>query len=147
MILIADSGATKTDWCFGNTLHDCQVVHTEGINPFHLTEEKIKQLLQESLLVREKGSGTHMLQEQAVAARGYSLDSFSRHSSISNFSIICDLVAMDHLITFAYEPISHCRNDLATFRVEDMEITGEFNLVYINRSVAEPKADLFLATC
>jgi len=31
--------------------------------------------------------------------------------------------------------------------VEDMEITGEFNLVYINRSVAEPKADLFLANC
>lgn len=107
----------------------------------------LEEVLQESLLVREKGSGTHMLQKQAVAARGYSLDSFSRHSSISNFSIICDLVAMDHLITFAYEPISHCRNDLATFRVEDMEITGEFNLVYINRSVAEPKADLFLATC
>ena len=107
----------------------------------------LEEVLQESLLVREKGSGTRMLLEQAVAARGYSLDSFSRHSSISNFSIICDLVAMDHLITFAYEPISHCRNDLATFRVEDMEITGEFNLVYINRSVAEPKADLFLANC
>ena len=53
MILIADSGATKTDWCFGNTLHDCQVVHTEGINPFHLTEEKIKQILQESLIQRK----------------------------------------------------------------------------------------------
>ena len=53
----------------------------------------LEEVLQESLLVREKGSGTHMLQEQAVAARGYSLDSFSRHSSISNFSIICDLVA------------------------------------------------------
>lgn len=76
----------------------------------------LEEVLQESLLVREKGSGTRMLLEQAVAARGYSLDSFSRHSSISNFSIICDLVAMDHLITFAYEPISHCRNDLATFR-------------------------------
>lgn len=50
MILIADSGATKTDWCFGNTLYDCQVVHTEGINPFHLTEEKIKQIIQESLI-------------------------------------------------------------------------------------------------
>ena len=45
----------------------------------------LEEVLQESLLVREKGSGTHMLQEQAVAARGYSLDSFSRHSSISNF--------------------------------------------------------------
>ena len=43
--------------------------------------------------------------------------------------------------------LATAENDLATFRVEDMEITGEFNLVYINRSVAEPKADLFLATC
>jgi len=25
-----------------------------------------------------------------------------------------------------------------------MQITGEFNLVYINRSIAEPKATLFL---
>lgn len=50
MILIADSGATKTDWCFGTTLQNCQIIHTEGINPFHLTEEKIKQILQETLV-------------------------------------------------------------------------------------------------
>lgn len=53
MILIADSGSTKTDWCFGTTLHNCQIIHTEGINPFHLTEEKIRQILRESLLAQQ----------------------------------------------------------------------------------------------
>ena len=97
----------------------------------------------ENLIVREKGSGTRMLLEQAIASRGYSLDSFHRCSAISNFSVICELVGMEQAITFAYEPVSHCRSDLATFHVEDMQITGEFNLVYINRSVAEPKAAVF----
>jgi len=113
-------------------------------HPFAGKTVPFERILFENLIVREKGSGTRMLLEQAVAARGYSLDSFRRYSSISNFSVICDLVAMDNAITFAYEPISHCRDDLATFMIEDIQITGEFNLVYINALAAEPKAALFL---
>ncbi len=113
-------------------------------HPFAGKTIPFEKILRENLIVREKGSGTRMLLEQAVVSRGYSLDSFRRHSSISNFSVICDLVALDNAITFAYEPISHCRDDLSTFMVEDMQITGEFNLVYINALVAEPKVSLFL---
>ena len=112
-------------------------------HPFAGQTVTLETTLRESLIVREKGSGTRMLLEQAITSRGYSLDSFRRCSSVSNFSVICDLVGTEQAITFAYEPISHCRSDLATFHVEDMQITGEFNLVYINRSVAEPKAAVF----
>ena len=50
----------------------------------------LEEVLQESLLVREKGSGTRMLLEQAVAARGYSLDSFrDRKSTRLNSSHRC----------------------------------------------------------
>ena len=112
-------------------------------HPFAGRTVTLEDALRESLIVREKGSGTRMLLEQAITSRGYSLDSFRRCSSVSNFSVICDLVGTEQAITFAYEPISHCRSDLATFHVEDMQITGEFNLVYINRSVAEPKAAVF----
>lgn len=113
-------------------------------HPFAGQTVTLEAALRENLIVREKGSGTRMLLEQAITSRGYSLDSFRRCSSISNFSVICELVGMEQAITFAYEPISHCRDDLATFHVEDMQITGEFNLVYINQSVAEPNAALFL---
>lgn len=50
MILIADSGATKTDWCFGTTLHHSQIVQTEGINPFHQDADKINEILHNGLL-------------------------------------------------------------------------------------------------
>jgi len=97
-------------------------------HPFAGKTIPFEKILRENLIVREKGSGTRMLLEQAVVSRGYSLDSFRRHSSISNFSVIFDLVALDNAITFAYESISHCRDDLSTFMVEDMQITGEFTL-------------------
>ncbi len=50
MILIADSGATKTDWCFGHDHTDARIVQTQGINPFHQPKEQIARTLQEELL-------------------------------------------------------------------------------------------------
>ena len=63
-------------------------------------------------------------------------------SAVSNFSIICDLVANQNSITFAYEPIAHCRDDLVTFSVSDMHISGEFNFVYCNEKIAREKIEL-----
>lgn len=45
MILIADSGSTKTDWCMG----DNPIIHTSGINPFHQSAEQIQQILTKEL--------------------------------------------------------------------------------------------------
>lgn len=47
MILIADSGSTKTDWALENNR---QPIHTPGINPFFQTEEEISRQLAETLL-------------------------------------------------------------------------------------------------
>ena len=99
----------------------------------------MEELLRQQLVVREKGSGTRMLLQQAVSDRGFSLESFRRCVAVSNFSVICELVAKEGAVTFAYEPIAHCREDLATFAVEDMHIRGEFNFVYCNEEVASQK--------
>lgn len=50
LIILADSGATKTDWCIGNRLTDQTVIQTEGINPFHQPEEKIRDIIRLQLL-------------------------------------------------------------------------------------------------
>ena len=50
MILIADSGATKTDWCLGNNQTDVRIFQTQGINPFHQTKEFFARILSEELL-------------------------------------------------------------------------------------------------
>ena len=46
MKLIADSGATKTDWCIGQSTSDCRIIHTQGINPFHQSKEHINKVLE-----------------------------------------------------------------------------------------------------
>lgn len=61
MILIADSGATKTDWCSGNNRKDIRIIQTQGINPFHQSEEHIERVLREELL-------PHLKQDSPVAS-------------------------------------------------------------------------------
>ena len=113
-------------------------------HPFANKTVTLEDIFAEDIVVRELFSGTRMLLQNALTDRGFSLDSFKRCISVSNFSVICDLVANNGAITFAYEPISRCRDDLATFTVADMHIQGEFNFVFVNEQVAMPKiAKLF----
>ena len=44
---------------------------------------------------------------------------------------------------FAYEPINHGRVNLATFHLEDMQITVKFNLVHVNGPFLPPKLHCF----
>ncbi len=111
-------------------------------HPFANEVVNLEAVLREEIVVREPLSGTRNLLENAIKHHGFSLESFRRCSSVSNFSVICDLVANRHAITFAYEPISRCRDDLATFQVEDMRISGEFNFVYCNEKIAREKIAL-----
>ncbi len=58
MILIADSGSTKTDWAVA----DCNganvsIVHTQGINPFHQTEGDIESVISGELLPQIRDLG------------------------------------------------------------------------------------------
>lgn len=50
MILIADSGSTKTDWCVVLDGTPIKRITTKGINPFFQSEEEIQQELTISLL-------------------------------------------------------------------------------------------------
>ena len=49
MIIIADSGATKTDWLLEDGTNS-YIIKTEGINPFHQKDEKIEEIIADSLL-------------------------------------------------------------------------------------------------
>lgn len=57
MIVIADSGSTKTDWCLGNTQTDSRIVRTGGINPFHQSADEIGNVIA-STLVPQLGDTT-----------------------------------------------------------------------------------------
>ncbi len=111
-------------------------------HPFANRTVTLEEIFAEDIVVREPFSGTRTLLYNAITDRGFSLDSFRRCISVSNFSVICDIVVNNGAITFAYEPISRCRDDLATFTVADMQISGEFNFVYCNERIATEKIKL-----
>lgn len=50
MHLIADSGSTKTDWSLCNGSATLNSIQTQGINPYHQTEEAIEQVFRDELL-------------------------------------------------------------------------------------------------
>ncbi len=50
MILIADSGSTKTDWCLSDSGKVVASVATQGINPFHQSEQQIDGIIAGELL-------------------------------------------------------------------------------------------------
>lgn len=48
-ILIADSGSTKTDWCFIRDGHAGDIIQTPGLNPYFLDKKAIMDLLDKEL--------------------------------------------------------------------------------------------------
>ena len=57
-ILIADSGSTKTDWvCFSQSGDTPRTeVHTMGLNPFHVSDNEIRDVLNRELLPQLDGT-------------------------------------------------------------------------------------------
>lgn len=111
-------------------------------HPFANKKVPIEGTFGQDIAVREPLSGTRRILENALHDRGYSLDCYRRCISVSNFSVICELVARGGAITFGYEPVSKSRGDLATFSLCDMDITGQFNFVYCSKYRAEEKISL-----
>ena len=50
MILIADSGSTKTDWCLISDENRTEKIRTSGINPFFQSETEITATLKKELV-------------------------------------------------------------------------------------------------
>lgn len=61
MILIADSGSTKTDWCLTDKGKIKARVFTQGINPFHQDSKEIQRIITEELLTGIDGTKVEKL--------------------------------------------------------------------------------------
>lgn len=98
MILIADSGSTKTDWCFFDT-GICNKVSTQGINPFHQSGQEISSIIINELLPQSPNIagvrhcffyGAGCTPEKSLELASALCSSFSL--SASNVSVASDLL-------------------------------------------------------
>ncbi len=55
MKLAVDSGSTKTDWGFFNTMEDLRILKTQGINPCHQPIDEIRNIIENELIKNIQG--------------------------------------------------------------------------------------------
>lgn len=101
-------------------------------------------LLCETIIVREKGSGTRRIFEKRLNSFGYELSDFSRQVSISSFVSIKALVSSGIGISFLYQSVVADDEDIGIFTVDGLTEPHPFHVVYTRNTNAKGYAEQFL---
>lgn len=105
----------------------------------------IEELLKETIIVREEGSGTRRIFEERLNAAGYDLNDFFRTVSISSFVSIKALVAAGIGISFLYDSVVAKDENIGTFTVDSLTEPHAFHVVYTRNTNARKYSEQFLA--
>lgn len=123
---------------FDKTLFDNILLRREpfvGIcrkdHPFAGREVTMEELLKETIIHREDGSGTRAILEQELRGYNESLQRFQRHICISSFNVILDLVKQSFGVSFVYNILADSDPALAKFAIRGETVVREFNIVYL----------------
>jgi len=131
--------------CFDNVLLRKEpfvgICHKD--HPFAGREVTIDELLQETIIHREDGSGTRAILEQELSGYNESLQRFRRHICISSFSVILNLVKQGFGVSFVYEVLADSDPDVAKFTIKGESIVREFNIVYLKYADMQEKINWF----
>ncbi len=105
----------------------CSINH-----PFAFKDVSIQEVLQENIVLREKGSGTRSVFEKFLLGLGYSMEGIERKSIISSNKIIENMVENNLAVSFVYDVIQKKNPNIASFRIMDKKLVHEFNFVFMN---------------
>ena len=112
-------------------------------HPFAGREVTIGELLAETIIHREDGSGTRAILEQELSGYNESLQQFHHHICISSFKLILDLVKQGFGISFVYNILADSDPDIAKFTLQGETVVREFNIVYLKYADLSEKIGWF----
>jgi len=122
---------------------DSEVLSVERFVPVCAVEHaflreprRLRDLLDERVLVREVGSGTRDALERQLATHGLSVDAFGHTVQVGGMQAILQLLELDAGISFLYEPVVAERitaGGLREIDLEDFSVTHEFSMVVWER--------------
>lgn len=115
-------------------------------HPFAGREVPLKEIFSESIVVREKGSGTREIVESGLKAFGYDFADFFREISVNSIQIIRDLVAEQLGISFAYTTIIDKDDRLAHFQVKELTAPHEVHVLALKNTQGLRHAEHFFNT-
>ncbi len=138
---------------FSKTKYDSYLMRMEpfvGIcaksSPLCGKQVAIEDLLSQTIIVREEGSGTRRIFEERLIAAGYELSDFYREVSISSFVSIKALVAGGIGVSFLYKSVVENENNIGTFTVNGITEPHAFHVVNTRNTNARHYAQKFLSS-
>lgn len=99
-------------------------------HPFAGKAIGIEDVFQESLILREMGSGTRSILERFLEDMNFSVESFRKKSIISSYKLIEQAIINELGISFVYQSVVD-ESKFSIFRLAEGEIFHEFNYVYL----------------
>ncbi len=113
-------------------------------HPFAGRTVSVEEILKQTAIIREEGSGTRSILENRMMEFNESVSNFRRTIVISSFPLILDYVRKGIGISFVYEVLAKDA-DLGIFSIENGWIEREFNFVFRKDSGMEEKIQRFLS--
>lgn len=113
-------------------------------HPFAGRTVAVPELLKETLICREEGSGTRAIMEQKLLDYNENIEHFANHICISSFKMILELVRENFGISFVYDVLAETDENISRFYLPGEPILREFNFVYLKNTNAEKKIQSFL---
>ncbi len=99
---------------------------------------QLEELFDETVILREKGSGTRAIFEMMLQEHGHRTDRFRRTICSSNFALIGHMLQQNIGITFAYSSIARELPHVVSFHLECLPEKHEFHFVYLRGADVEP---------
>lgn len=104
----------------------------------------LEDLMEETMIVREQGSGSREILERALMDKNVTLQDFARIIEIGNVSVIKQLVKSGLGLSFMYKDAAReeiRRGELAEIPVADFIIQREFNFIYLKDSIIQEELE------
>ena len=108
----------------------------------------LNDLINETLVIREKGSGSREVLERGLYDKNFTLESFNNIIEIGNVNVIKQLVKDGIGISFMYKDaaLNDIRNgSLVAIDIADFVLKREFNFVYQDHDLDKKEIDQFFS--
>lgn len=113
-------------------------------HPFCGREISVEELLAETIIHREAGSGTRDILERKLQGYNESLERFPRKICISSFKLILEMVKAGLGVSFVYQVLADSDPELGKFTLQGEPILREFDIVYLKHTDPTEKIRLLL---
>lgn len=104
----------------------------------------LDEIFLQTLISREKGSGTRDIFEEILENNSYTPEKFSRIVTVNDFSLLCRLVSLGAGISYVYSSVAKGESGISTFSIDGINPIHELNFVYLKNTKAPDLIDKFI---